>query len=158
MCPQRRTINNEGKVSTLIVTLPVRFRGGALVIHDFDGNREKFYGRGGKSADMEWTAFLAECDHEVETVQKGCRMTMSYSIYLKTVGPTAEAADLLVVPSDRFLDTVSPILNICRGQWIAFYLTEDYTASPSDTLAESIAPEVSTGCRISNKVSLLYLP
>jgi hypothetical protein len=57
----------------IIVTLPVRFRGGALVVPYPDG-------RGGKNGDIEWTAFLPDCDYEIETVQKACRISISYGV------------------------------------------------------------------------------
>jgi hypothetical protein len=76
-----------GRVATISVTLPVRFRGGTLVIYDPEGNQEKFYGRGGKSGDLEWTAFLADCSYEVETVEKGCRISLTYGVFMKTFGP-----------------------------------------------------------------------
>lgn len=142
MCPQRRLPQEEGKVATIIVTLPVRYRGGALVIHDFEGNEEKYYGRGGKPGDLEWTAFLADCDHEVETVQRGVRLTISYNVFLRTFGPSPTPSQSLMLPSDRFLDLISPILNLSRGQRIAFYLQEQYGFSPADILAESLVPHV----------------
>ncbi|TDL27905.1 hypothetical protein BD410DRAFT_712793 [Rickenella mellea] len=145
MCPQRRIAKNDGKVATIVVTLPVRFRGGALVIRDFDGNTEKYFGRGGKSGDLEWTAFLADCDHEVETIHKGCRVTMSYNVYLRTYGPTVSPSSTLVFPSDRFLDLISPILNMSRGRTIAFYLTGNYTFSPAEVLAETLVPHLKGG-------------
>ncbi|THH09011.1 hypothetical protein EW145_g2319 [Phellinidium pouzarii] len=145
MCPQRRLTQEEGKVATLIVTLPVRFRGGALTVHDFEGNEEKYYGRGGKPGDMEWTAFLADCDHEVETVHRGVRLTISYKILLRTFGPSPSPSQSLMIPSDRFLDLISPILNMSRGQRVAFYLREQYGFSPADVLAESMVPHLKGG-------------
>lgn len=145
MCPQRRAVQREGKIATLILTLPVRFRGGALKIHGYEGNVEKYNGRGGRPGDhLEWTAFLVDCDHEVETVQKGCRVTLTYGVYLSTYNPlTASLTRSLVLPSDRFLDLLSPILNLSRGRRIGFYLGERYGLSPSDTLAEALIPYVS---------------
>lgn len=134
--------SGEGKVATIIVTLPVRFRGGALIVHDFEGNEEKYYGRGGKPGDLEWTAFLSDCDHEVETVQRGVRLTIAYDVFLRTFGPSPSPSQSLMLPSDRFLDLISPILNQCRGQTIAFYLREQYGFSPADVLAESLVPYV----------------
>ncbi|KAI5119467.1 hypothetical protein M0805_007201 [Coniferiporia weirii] len=145
MCPQRRLTQEEGKVATIIVTLPVRFRGGALTVHDFEGNEEKYYGRGGKPGDMEWTAFLADCDHEVETVHRGVRLTISYNVLLRTFGPSPSPSQSLMIPSDRFLDLISPILNMSRGQRIAFYLREQYGFSPADVLAESLVPHLKGG-------------
>lgn len=137
-----RVATKDGRVATIIVTLPVRFRGGAFVVRDAEGNCEKFYGRGGKTGDMEWTAFLADCEYEVETVQKGCRVTISYGVHLRTFGPVGLQADPLITPSDDFLDMLSPILNICRGRKIAFYLQCDYGVNPSEVLAESLVAEV----------------
>ena len=142
MCPQRRLTKEEDKVATIIVTLPVRFRGGALVVHDFEGNEEKYYGRGGKPGDLEWTAFLADCDHEVETVHRGVRLTIAYNVVLRTFGPSPSPSQSLMLPSDRFLDLIAPILNTSRGQHIAFYLREQYGVSPAEVLAESLIPNV----------------
>lgn len=125
------------------MTLPIRFKGGALVVHDFDGNDEKYYGRGGKPGDLEWTAFLADCEHEIETVSRGVRLTISYSVLLRTFGPSPSPSQSLMLPSDRFLDLISPILNASRGQTVAFYLREQYGFSPADVLAESLVPHVS---------------
>ncbi|KAL5520878.1 hypothetical protein ACEPAF_2881 [Sanghuangporus sanghuang] len=145
MCPQRRLTQEEGKVATLIVTLPIRFRGGALTVHDFEGNEEKYYGRGGKPGDLEWTAFLAECDYEVETVHRGVRLTIVYNVLLRTFGPSPSPSQSLMLPSDRFLDLIAPILNASRGQTIAFYLREQYGSSPAEVLAESLVPNLKGG-------------
>jgi len=135
----------DSRVATIVVTLPVRFRGGALVIRDPEGKDEKFYGRGGKTGDMEWTAFLNDCEYAVETIQKGCRVTISYGVHLKTFGPAGLQADPLITPSDDFLDILSPVLNICRGRKIAFYLQCDYGVNPSEVLAESLVPNLKGG-------------
>ena len=124
------------------MTLPIRFKGGALIVHDFDGNTEKYYGRGGKPGDLEWTAFLDECEHEIDTVSRGVRLTISYTVLLRTFGPSPSPAQSLMLPSDRFLDLISPILNTSRGQTFGFYLREQYGFSPADVLAESLVPHV----------------
>ncbi|CCM01998.1 uncharacterized protein FIBRA_04072 [Fibroporia radiculosa] len=142
---QRRP--NDNRVATIIVTLPVRFRGGALIVRNPSGLEERFFGRGGKVGDMEWTAFYSDCDHEVDTVQKGCRVTISYAVQLKTFGfgPAAVQPDPLISPSDKFLDMLSPILNMSRGRRIAFYLTGDYSVNPGEVLAESLVPNLRGG-------------
>jgi hypothetical protein len=139
---QQRPLTNDGRVATVIVTLPVRFRGGSLVIYGAEGSHEKFYGRGGKTGDIEWTAFLADCDYEVETVQKGCRITLSYALFLKTFGPAGTHPDPLINPSENFLDLLSPVLNMSRGRKLGFYLAYDYGVNPSESVAESLVPEV----------------
>ncbi|KAF9001182.1 hypothetical protein BDQ17DRAFT_1492196 [Cyathus striatus] len=126
------SLRNDGRSATIVVTLPIRFKGGALVIHDRIGNQEKYYGRGGKTGDIEWTAFLADCEYEIETVTKGCRVSVSYGVYLRT-------------PSDNFFDLMAPIMNMSRGKRIGFYLTNDYGVNPSEVLAESIVPSLKGG-------------
>ncbi|KAH8827110.1 hypothetical protein DL96DRAFT_1669786 [Flagelloscypha sp. PMI_526] len=133
MAPQPRALRNDGRCATIIVVLPVRYRGGALVIRDIDGSEERFSGRGGKSGDMEWVAFTSDAEYEVET----------YAVFTRSFGPSGP--DPLVHPSDAFLDKVSPILNSCRGQRIAFHLSHDYGVDPSDALAESIVPLLKGG-------------
>ncbi|KDQ56563.1 hypothetical protein JAAARDRAFT_58859 [Jaapia argillacea MUCL 33604] len=145
MSVQPRTTRNDGRIAMIIVTLPVRFRGGGLVITNAEGNEEKFYGRGGKSGDMEWVAFLSDCDYRVETVQKGCRVSISYAVYLKSHGPSGINPDPLITPSDKFLDLLAPILNLSRGRRIAFYLTNEYGVNPSEVLADSLAPMLKGG-------------
>jgi hypothetical protein len=94
---------------------------------------------------MEWTCFLTDCEYEVEIVQKGCRIAMLYGVHLRTFGPSGLQPDPLITPSDDFLDMLSPILNICRGRKVAFYLQSDYGVNPSEMLAESLVPNLKGG-------------
>jgi hypothetical protein len=142
MNPQPRSLRNDGRSATIIITLPVRFKGGALIIRDPEGNQEKYFGRGGKDGDIEWTAFLPDCEYEIETVQKGCRISVSYAVFLKTLSPSNMNPEPLIYPSDDFLDLLAPILNMSRGRKIAFYLMYDHSANPSETLAGSLVPRV----------------
>lgn len=134
----------DSRVATVIVTLPVRFRGGTISVHPPEGGDEQFQGRGGKSGHMEWIAYLSDCTADVEQVQKGCRITLSYAVHLKSFGPAGVAPDPLITPNDYFLDNLAPIFNVLRGRTIGFYLTGDYGVNPADVLAESLVPYVST--------------
>ncbi|TFK32163.1 hypothetical protein BDQ12DRAFT_692899 [Crucibulum laeve] len=142
---QPPSLRNDGRSATIVVTLPVRFRGGALVVRDPIGNEDKFYGRGGKTGDIDWTAFLADCDYEIETVQKGCRLSIAYGVYLKTFGPIGVNPDPLISPSDNFFDLMAPILNLSRGRKIAFYINHDYNVSPSEAVADTLVPLLKGG-------------
>lgn len=137
------SLRNDGRVATIAVTLPVRFRGGALIVRGADGTEERYHGRGGKPGDLEWVAFLSDCEYQVETVLKGCRVSLTYGVYLKTFGPSGP--DPLIHPSDKFLDLLAPVLNAARGRQIAVYLTNDYDVSPSQALAESLVPNLKGG-------------
>ena len=133
---------NDKRVATIIVTLPVRFRGGAIVITHPSGMVEKFAGGGGKNTDIDWVAFRSECEYEVEQVQKGILMSISYAVYIKAFGPSTPSADTLITPSDQFFDLLSPILNMSRGRSIGFYLNYDYNIDPAEAQANTLVPHV----------------
>ncbi|KAK7678715.1 hypothetical protein QCA50_018297 [Cerrena zonata] len=154
MKPLRRP--NDTRVATIFVTLPVRFKGGALVVRSAEAAEEKFHGRGGKAGDMEWTAFMGDCDHEIQPVLKGCRVTISYAVHLRTFGTAGICPDPLISPSDQFLDMVSPILNMSRGRKIAFYLSGDYGVNPADILADSLVPHLKGGDSVLYHALKLY--
>ncbi|KAK0184525.1 hypothetical protein F5146DRAFT_241402 [Armillaria mellea] len=158
MGPQSRSLRNDGRVATIAVTLPVRFRGGALVVRSESTNaEERFTGKGGRNGDIEWSAFLADCDYEVETVEKGCRVSILYGVYLKTFGTgVGTAAEPLVNPSDGFFDLLAPVLNMSRGRKIAFSLSHDYGVCPADVLAESLVPRLKGGDSVLYHALKLY--
>lgn len=135
----------DGRAATIVITLPVRFRGGSLIIHDAEGGFQKFHGRGGRNGDIEWTAFTCDCTYEVETLQKGCKLALSYSVLIRTFGPSGLYPDPLITPSDYFLDLLSPILNAHRGRRIAFYLTHTYGTDPSAVIADTVVPNLKGG-------------
>ncbi|KAF8965815.1 hypothetical protein BDZ97DRAFT_1658482 [Flammula alnicola] len=135
-------LRNDQRAGTIIITLPIRYRGGAMDIRDADGRTEKFQGTGGKTGDIEWIAFRSDCDYEVEPVQKGCLMTLSYAIYIKSFGPASPSLDTLITPSDTFFDLLSPILNMSRGRSVGFYLNHDYGVNPAEAAANALIPQL----------------
>ena len=135
--------NNDGRSATIIISLPVRFRGGVIVVRNSLGQEERFQGSGGQPGDMDWLAFPADCEYRIETVQKGCFLTLSYGIYLKQFSPSAGSiSDALIIPSDGFFDLLAPILNMSRGRNIAFHLNYDYTVNPAESIANTLIPQV----------------
>ncbi|KZS96750.1 hypothetical protein SISNIDRAFT_406878 [Sistotremastrum niveocremeum HHB9708] len=142
--------DDGSKVATLILTLPVRFRGGSLVVRPPEQltteaplSEEHFRGRGGKAVggEIEWTAFLADCEHSVEPIEKGCRLMLSYDVLLRSFGPCGIAPKPIIVPNDGLLDAITPVLHRSRGRRIAFFLTGTYDQiCPADVVADSIVP------------------
>jgi hypothetical protein len=133
-------------VAILLITLPVRFQGGELVVthpEDSLGTAERFRGRGGKAGDIEWTAFLADCSYRWEQVTQGCRMSLVYHVCLKSATSTETVPRPLIVPNDRFLDAMTPLFTRARGRKLGFYLSGSYNISPAEDLADSIIPQVS---------------
>ncbi|KAJ7155686.1 hypothetical protein C8R46DRAFT_1041042 [Mycena filopes] len=143
MAPQPRAPRTgpDARIATLCVTLPVRFRGGALVIRDADGGQEERLATAAPTSDLEWTAFLGACEHEVEAVTKGCRISLSYAVFARSFG----APEPLFTPSQPFLDLLPPVLQMSRGRKIAFLLAHDYDIDPSVSVAESLVPFLKGG-------------
>ena len=148
-------LSNDGRSATIIVTLPVRFRGGDLVVRDARGHEERFQRLGEQPGDIDWIAFPADCEYRIETVQNGCCLTLSYGVYLKhqnDVSNSAVAAaggaaanaisDALIIPSDGFFDLLAPILNMSRGRSIALYLNYSYIGNPAEVTANTLVPQV----------------
>ncbi|THH00262.1 hypothetical protein EW026_g2251 [Hermanssonia centrifuga] len=144
------------RVATILVTLPVKFRGGDLIVRSPEGMEEKYHTKGTKVGDMEWTAFTGDCDHEIEPIVKGCRVTISYAVHLKSFGPASIQADPLITPSDQFLDLLSPVLNLSRGRRVAFFLSCDYDVNPAEALADSLVPHLKGGDSVLYHALKLY--
>lgn len=59
-------LNNDGRSATIIVTLPVRFRGGIILVCDSLGREEKFQGSGGQARDIDWLAIPADSEYRID--------------------------------------------------------------------------------------------
>jgi hypothetical protein len=124
------------------VTLPVRYRGGTVVVRDVERREERFPGSGGKSGDLDWIALRSDCTYELEPVQKGVLLAITYAVFVKSFGPASNNSDTLITPTDQFFSLLSPILNFCRGKTLGFYLSQDYIANPAEAVANSLVPQV----------------
>ncbi|KAF5373458.1 hypothetical protein D9615_009480 [Tricholomella constricta] len=154
MAPQPRSLRKDGRAATILVTLPSRFEGGALIIHALEGDHEKYLGKGSRADEIEWTAFLPDCEYEIEPVVRGCRISLSYSVFLRTLGPCGP--EPLIRPSDEFLDRLAPVLNLSRGRKVAFYLEFDYAINPAEALADAVVPILRGGDSILYHAIKLY--
>ncbi|QRV99079.1 hypothetical protein RhiJN_27098 [Ceratobasidium sp. AG-Ba] len=135
--PVHDAVYPEGVVATIMVTLPVQYRGGTLVV-GCEGKEERFYGRlGAKSNELEWQAWRTNCDWEVQKIEKGHRVAMTWHVYQRSYGPSSQP---LMVPNDALLDALADLLNQARGKNLGFFLSHEYGVSPSDVLADSLAP------------------
>ncbi|TBU44089.1 hypothetical protein BD309DRAFT_1018807 [Dichomitus squalens] len=145
----------DTRIATILITLPVKFKGGSLIVRGTEGIEERFSGRG-RPGELEWTAFMSDCEHEMQTVRSGCKMTISYAVQVKSFGPAGIQPDPLITPSDAFLDNLSPLLNMSRGKSIAFYLSGGYGVNPGEVVAESLVPNLKGGDSILYHALKLY--
>jgi hypothetical protein len=135
-------LRKDQRAATIVVTLPVRYRGGVMAVRDAEGREEKFPGSGGKSGDIDWMAFRSDCAYAVDPVQNGCLMTITYGVYVKAFGPSSPTVDTLITPTDNFFDLLSPILNLSRGRSVAFHLNYDYNVDPAEVVANTLIPQL----------------
>lgn len=134
------------RVATLILTLPMLYRGGASVVRNLHGSVERFYSPAQNSpgdTTLHWMAFVSDCEHEVEVVEQGCRLIISYGVYMKSFGPAGPIPNPLLNPNDQLLDALTPVLNLSRGKTLAICLTGQYSCDPTQILADSLVPIVS---------------
>ena len=72
---------------SLVVSLPTQFAGGALiarhgkevVTHDWSDNPKMAF---------QWAAFYSDGEHEILPVTEGCRVTLTYIVYLRGYQPS----------------------------------------------------------------------
>lgn len=138
------------RAATVVVTLPVWHKGGALVIRGNHGEeREDTYRGAGEhiTGHLPWYAFLAGNEYEVEEVTTGLRLTISYAVHIKSFGPGRVSLALLFAPNGRIKRLVSKILDRYREKKIGFYLTGKYGkfANPAEVSAKTLVPHVSLG-------------
>ena len=109
----RDTEKAAGMFATLVLTLPSRYRGGALRIRHA-GREVTLDTKATDPSELSYAAFYADCEHEVLPVRQGNRVCLIYNLIHKRLKgrrgilkapeyehPIAEAAAIL----DRFLKT-----------------------------------------------------
>ncbi|TFK28271.1 hypothetical protein FA15DRAFT_652930 [Coprinopsis marcescibilis] len=135
------------RAATLILTLPVRFTGGALIIRDpTTGATERFPTKSRGENDLEWVAFSGHCEYETEVVEKGYKLLLSYAVHVRNFSTEgAIRFDSLSIPTDNFFEVLAPIMNVSRGRKIGVYLTNDYAVNPSLVTAQSLATQLKGG-------------
>lgn len=70
---------DDDMVGTLVVTLPSRYEGGAIVV-EHNGEEQTFRGAGQGPTDVSLLAFYADCRHEVKPVRSGHRISLTYHL------------------------------------------------------------------------------
>jgi hypothetical protein len=86
-CKARKDVpQGDSVLGTLIVTLPQDFTGGDLLVQH-EGNVCRYPPL--RTIDLEdsiqWTAFLLDCDHEIEKVTSGARITLTFTLRKATI-------------------------------------------------------------------------
>ncbi|KAJ5634104.1 hypothetical protein N7528_001946 [Penicillium herquei] len=75
------TPRSKSQIGSLVVCLPSQFEGGNLIVRhneneaDFDWQRQS-------AEAIQWAAFYSDCEHEIKTINRGQRITLTYNLYV----------------------------------------------------------------------------
>ena len=97
--PHQDSEKEDGMIGTLVVTLPSKFTGGATIVKHHD---EKVELRG-SSSKLGLVAFYADCHHEVQPVEDGYRIVLTYNLLLSktSAGDQPPASDQTLARLER---------------------------------------------------------
>lgn len=75
------TPRSENQIGSLVVCLPSSFKGGNLVVQHH-GREVEFEWASQSTSAIQWAAFYSDCEHEIETITDGERLTLTYNLYV----------------------------------------------------------------------------
>jgi hypothetical protein len=106
--PHQDSEKTDNMIGTLVVSLPSRFSGGAMVIKHHD---EKML-VGGSNNRLTFVAFYADCYHEVRPIRQGHRIVLTYNLIVEGGATAADAPASQIEPVAqsirKFFETPRP--------------------------------------------------
>ncbi|KAL4762839.1 2OG-Fe(II) oxygenase [Aspergillus foveolatus] len=69
------------QIGSLVVCLPSGFQGGRLSV-EHHGQKVEFDWSENSETKIQWAAFYSDCEHEIETITQGNRVTLTYNLYV----------------------------------------------------------------------------
>ncbi|RDW86095.1 2OG-Fe(II) oxygenase [Aspergillus mulundensis] len=69
------------QIGSLVVCLPCPFKGGSLTV-EHHGQKVEFDWSEKSETSIQWAAFYSDCEHEIETITHGDRVTLTYNLYV----------------------------------------------------------------------------
>jgi len=78
--PHKDTEKEKGMFGTLVITLPSDFEGGELIISH--NNTSKTFIPANPEYGSYYTAFYADCTHEIRPISRGYRLALVYNLVM----------------------------------------------------------------------------
>ncbi|KAF5234134.1 hypothetical protein FAUST_7785 [Fusarium austroamericanum] len=78
-------------MGSLVVCLPVAHMGGKLALRH-DGQQVEFDWASQHPETIQWAAFLYDCEHDIQPITEGYRVTLTYNLLWTKFGPSSMAA------------------------------------------------------------------
>lgn len=103
--PHRDTEKTPGMFATLVVGLPSRHRGGRLIVRHDGQTKNIDFATDDAEFQTQYAAFYADCQHEIEPVAEGYRVSLVYNLALagKKTQPSAPHSARAVEKAAEFL-------------------------------------------------------
>ncbi|KAL9968066.1 hypothetical protein ACROYT_G026393 [Oculina patagonica] len=79
--PHRDTQRDENHFGTLVLSLPVKHKGGTLFLRHMGQERSYNLDPGRATAKCQWAAFYTDVEHEIKEISSGNRITLIYHLY-----------------------------------------------------------------------------
>ncbi|KAF2218602.1 hypothetical protein BDZ85DRAFT_270061 [Elsinoe ampelina] len=129
------TPRGEKQFGCLVICLPCSHQGGSLEVRHLDHKKTFDWASESKTA-IQWAAFYSDCEHEVQQVTSGHRVTLTYNLYdvdtsSDSIAPALRVEALwLLKPVSKFLKS-----ELCRvgGLNMCIHLTHAYAHNRKDT-------------------------
>jgi len=124
--PHRDSEKLDRMVASMIVVLPSRFEGGALVVRHGAAKQTIKFEEAASGQAACFAAFYADCEHEVQRVTGGVRLCLAYNLVL--TGPRAKAAgDTSAAPEDALAESIAAWTRTRPAEPLVFALEHHYT-------------------------------
>ena len=99
--PHRDSEKSRGMVATMVVVLPSRFGGGGLILEHGRHRECHWFELASKEQHTQFTAFYADCRHEVTKVTSGVRVCLAFNLLLKPQKKTRQTKGSVDSPLQR---------------------------------------------------------
>ena len=127
------TITNDKLFATIVVCLPVKHKGGELLIRHNGKERKIDFSKKSESY-LQWAVFYTDCEHEILPVIEGSRITLTYNVYFdinKTYPDSLEFLQPSCIHNDhKFLNSIKCLTP--NRETIGLLLTYEYTTNKLD--------------------------
>ncbi|KAJ9302233.1 hypothetical protein DTO271G3_1099 [Paecilomyces variotii] len=102
------TPRSQNQIGSLVVCLPCEFKGGRLLVRHEEQSVDFDWANASTSA-IQWAAFYSDCEHEIETVTEGHRITLTYNLHV------IEAVGLSLLPNPVIDPKCLPLYEYVKG-------------------------------------------
>ncbi|OJJ43939.1 hypothetical protein ASPZODRAFT_72321 [Penicilliopsis zonata CBS 506.65] len=140
------TPRSSKQIGSLVVCLPSEFSGGQLIVRHH-GKTVSFDWSSSSGSTIQWAAFYSDCEHEIEQISTGHRITLTYNLVVSEPGYCdlpSPVVDPKSLPLYAMLkDMVAKPGALDKGGVLGVFCSHAY--AHSSTTAEHSLPQILKG-------------